>query len=377
MEPMEIEPFNVTGECTMHCKCSSAALVRKRHRQPFHIVQPSLQVAMATPLLGAPAQQGMSPALALLQRVDELQVKERVSWLQEITTFLGAEIETRNRYAIQDGIGNQLFYAIERTDCCRRQLQRSCLHECASWEVDVLHTPPGQYMQRFLSMRRPMQCVCCCFCRPTAEVFDDLTRQKLGSFRDPCRCCNYNFKLRDAYDTDVLEVHGGCCQPAVWCPLPCGPCANLQFDVLDAHTGAKVASITKQVPGLLAFMFASDVDNYHIQYDLVQDPAWKALLLSFTIYMDFLFFNNPNPGSEEEAWAADMVMADETTCCFGLRKTHEGTGNMAASISAKCFVGTLESMTKVSKGRDVEDLALACTKLTDRTPALQLRFQWR
>ena len=42
MEPMEIEPFNFTGECTMHCKCSSAALVRKRHRQPFHIVQLSL-----------------------------------------------------------------------------------------------------------------------------------------------------------------------------------------------------------------------------------------------------------------------------------------------------------------------------------------------
>lgn len=78
-----------------------------------------------------------------------------------------------------------------RTDCCRRQLQRTCLHECASWEVDVLYTPPGQYMQRrvrkppcfvhwfvasseqicsFLSMRRPMQCVCCCFCRPTAEA---------------------------------------------------------------------------------------------------------------------------------------------------------------------------------------------------------------
>ena len=103
------------------------------------------------------------------------------------------------------------------------------------------------------------------------------------------------------------------------------------------------------------------------------DTSWEELCSDAKLR----FFNNPNPGSEEEAWAADMVMADETTCCFGLRKTHEGTGNMAASISAKCFVGTLESMTKVSKGRDVEDLALACTKLTDRTPALQLRFQWR
>ncbi|OLP77892.1 Phospholipid scramblase 1, partial [Symbiodinium microadriaticum] len=350
-----------------------------------------------------PSQQVMGhPALALLANVPELEVRERVSWLQEVTTFLGAEIEARNRYSVQDRLGNQFFYAIERTDCLRRQLQRTCLHECASWEVDVLHTPAGQYMQSFLTMRRPMQCVCCCLCRPTAEVFDDVTQQKLGSFRDPFRCCNYNFKLRDAFDTEVLEVHGGCCQPAVWCSLPCGPCSELSFDVLDVRTGAKVASIQKQVPSLgrptfeelseklehlpagtvklqysntfryqdnikkvstviyacwagvmkggatagdgpklvecivdkyqehlgakfhllisagdigpvvghskgfaLGFlwtwMFASDVDNYKIQFGMIQDPAWKALLLSFTIYMDFLFFNTPNLNNEEAA----------------------------------------------------------------------------
>ncbi|CAK9052193.1 unnamed protein product [Durusdinium trenchii] len=184
----------------------------------------------------------------------ERQVKERVSWLQEVTTFLGAEIETRNRYSVQDRIGNQLFYAIERTDCCRRQLQRTCLHECASWEVDVLHTPPGQYMQSFLSMRRPMQCVCCCLCRPTAEAPGPHDIGQRSSFRDPWRCCNYNFQLRDAYDSAVLEVHGGCCQPAVWCSLPCGPCSELHFDVLDARTGHRVATIRKVVPGIASGM---------------------------------------------------------------------------------------------------------------------------
>mmetsp|Transcript_62754 Transcript_62754/g.149867 ORF Transcript_62754/g.149867 Transcript_62754/m.149867 type:complete len:302 (+) Transcript_62754:41-946(+) len=271
-----------------------------------------------------PSQQVMGhPALALLANVPELEVRERVSWLQEVTTFLGAEIEARNRYSVQDRLGNQFFYAIERTDCLRRQLQRTCLHECASWEVDVLHTPAGQYMQSFLTMRRPMQCVCCCLCRPTAEVFDDVTQQKLGSFRDPFRCCNYNFKLRDAFDTEVLEVHGGCCQPAVWCSLPCGPCSELSFDVLDVRTGAKVASIQKQVPSLWTWMFASDVDNYKIQFGMIQDPAWKALLLSFTIYMDFLFFNTPNLNNEEvgqdvaAAVAADVFMDSSTTGCFG------------------------------------------------------------
>eukprot|EP00439_Symbiodinium_sp_Y106_P077444 s226_g16.t1 len=52
------------------------------------------------------------------------------------------------------------------------------------------------------------------------------------------------------------------------------------------------------------------------------DPAWKALLLSFTIYMDFLFFNTPNLNNEEvgqdvaAAVAADVFM-ESTPGCFG------------------------------------------------------------
>ncbi|CAE7204857.1 Plscr1 [Symbiodinium sp. KB8] len=107
------------------------------------------------------------------------------------------------------------------------------------------------------------------------------------------------------------------------CSLPCGPCSELSFDVLDVRTGAKVASIQKQVPSLWTWMFASDVDNYKIQFGMIQDPAWKALLLSFTIYMDFLFFNTPNLNNEEvgqdvaAAVAADVFMDSSTTGCFG------------------------------------------------------------
>merc|ERR550525_217144 len=130
-----------------------------------------------------------------------LDVEERARWAQEITAMLGAEIEQANKYRVLDPAGNQFYYAVEKTDCCRRQCQNGPCRDCISWEVDVLYTPPGGLHQRFLELRRPCQWVCCCFNRPVADVIDAVTRQKVGSFRDPCTCCSLRFQV----------VNGGCC----------------------------------------------------------------------------------------------------------------------------------------------------------------------
>jgi len=256
--------------------------------------------------MAPPAQAGMGvgqpmgPAQALAS-VPGLQVRERASLVQDVTALLGTEVQMRNRYQVLDGIGNQHFFAIERTDCCRRQLQDSCCKDCAGWEVDVLWTPPGQYMQPFLQIRKPMQCVCCWCCRPSAQVVDVSrgVERRIGSFEDPCTCFNYNFQLKDEADGDVLLVEGGCCQPAVWCPLPCGPCAQMDFTVRDAAHGGPVAHIQKVVPSIFMYCFSPETDNYHLQFEQVGHPDWRAMLLAFTIYTDFRFFNSHKQAEQQ------------------------------------------------------------------------------
>merc|ERR1719316_1930495 len=120
--------------------------------------------------------------------------------------MLGAEIEMANKYKVFDTHGNQVFYAVEQTDCCRRQLQNGCCHDCAPYDVEVLYTPPGQLHQQFIAMKRPCQLTCCCFNRPTADVVDQNSQAKIGSFRDPCTCCLLQFQVRDAADREVLVV---------------------------------------------------------------------------------------------------------------------------------------------------------------------------
>lgn len=245
-----------------------------------------------------PAINGMSQ----LESLNAIDVKEQANMVQELTAMIGMEIEMANRYQILDTVGNQHFFAVEKTDCCRRQMQQMMCHDCASWEVDLLYTPAGYQAQQFISVQRPCGCTCCCFNRPVANVIDDVTKAKIGSFRDPCTCWSLQFQVRDDRDEEVLTVDGGClcCQPGMICPLPCGPCSEVAFDVKDSSSGAVVAHITKRVPGWLAFLFAPDIDNYHVTFEQVQTPQWKAILMAFTVFLDFRYFNtNRNEGEAQ------------------------------------------------------------------------------
>jgi len=261
--------------------------------------------AVPAPMMIAPGQVGMN-GMSHIATMPSIQVRERANLLQEVTAMLGAEIEMANKYNILDAAGNDLFYAVERTDCCRRQLQNGCCHDCAPYDVDILYTPPGYLNQKFVKMTRPFQCTCCCLNRPVAEVIDEATNTKIGSFRDPCTCCALKFQVRDANDNDVLLVDGGCCccQPGMWCPLPCGPCSHVVFDVKDARSGEKVATVEKKVPGCLAWCFTPDIDNYQLEFEKVHHAQWKAILLAFTIFMDFRYFNtNRNQQEAQQAFA--------------------------------------------------------------------------
>merc|ERR1719270_1929089 len=90
-----------------------------------------------------PPQMGMGmTGMQHLGTINAIDVQEKANWLQEATAMLGEEIQMANRYFVLDRAGNRLFYAVERTDCCKRQMQNGCCHDCAAWEVDVLYTPP-------------------------------------------------------------------------------------------------------------------------------------------------------------------------------------------------------------------------------------------
>lgn len=242
----------------------------------------------------------MSAPKQALMKTNGLQIKEKASAIEAITALLGAEVEMANKYQIFDEDGNdQLFYAAEKTDCCKRQM-KSCFPDCSPWELDIAYTQGGRSDLAY-TIERPCTFTFCCFNRPEAEVTDVQSGEKIGTIKDPCACCDLTFQIKDANDEVAMNVRGGCCQWGLCCPLPCGPCSHVHFDVEDA-AGNSIGGLEKQVPGCCKFLFASDVDNYKIDFSDVSDPSHRALLMALGIFIDFRYFSdnkNDNGGAAE------------------------------------------------------------------------------
>jgi len=243
----------------------------------------------------APPQITMTPALECLQRLSAVEVQEKASLIEAATALLGQEVEMANRYKVMAGEGkdqSEVLYAVEETDFCTRQAKQCC-PDCAPWSVKVLHTEGGNNSVAFL-LSRGFSCTCCCFNRPEVEITDAVSQERIGSIRDPWACCDMTFSVRDAVNSDIIWARGGCCQPGLMCPLPCGPCKWVTFDMEDTHSGKKIGQLSKHVPSCLKFLLACDVDNYKLEFGDVSDPRTKALLVALTIFIDFRYFSDNN-----------------------------------------------------------------------------------
>jgi len=232
-----------------------------------------------------------------LQQTSSLKIREHVRLLEAASAMLGQEIEMANKYSVEDPSGRQLFYAVEQTDCCTLQLKQ-CFGDCAAWKVDILYTGNGG-AEKVLQMERAWTCTFCCLNRPTVHIETE-GGEELGSITDPCNCCGMDLAAVDSSGEKIFSANGGCCQMGTFCPLPCGPCSEVNYSIEDPN-GNSIGTLTKKVPGCLKFLFAADVDNYLLEFDNSSDvwaqPENKALMIAMALFMDFRYFSN-NPSDD-------------------------------------------------------------------------------
>ncbi|CAK0897929.1 unnamed protein product [Prorocentrum cordatum] len=228
-------------------------------------------------------------SMACMHQLRSLEVEEQASLVGEVSAALGFEV-VGNRYTVYAPGKVKVFVAAEETDLCTRQL-KSCFPDCAPWHLSIVYAKDGRIEKAF-DLERDWTCTCCCFNRPRVEVKDSSTGRLIGSITDPWACFDLTFTIRDARDNTVLKAAGDCCQCGLCCPLPCGPCSEVNFPIVEERGGREVGHIQKQVPSCCAFMFVEDIDNYKIDFAGISNPEWKALVMGLSIFMDFRYFSS-------------------------------------------------------------------------------------
>lgn len=231
-----------------------------------------------------------APVQAMME-TGGIKIIEKVNLLEAISANMGQEIEMANRYAIENSDGEQIFFATEATSCFMRQIKQ-CFGDCSPWDVDINYTKGGLNAPAY-KIHRDWTFTCCCFNRPTAELTDELNGgEVVATITDPWVCCsNMTFTIKNRDEEDLLYVNGGCCQMGLFCPLPCGPCAEVNFDVTDTE-GNEVAHITKKIPGCCKFLMAPDVDNYEVDFDKLSQLDTRLSMIMLAIFIDFRYFND-------------------------------------------------------------------------------------
>ncbi|CAK0792649.1 unnamed protein product [Prorocentrum cordatum] len=247
---------------------------------------------------GQPVELDMPSAMTTLSGKDEILVKQRMSKLETLFSFW----EAKNKYDIYSG-RSRIFYAEEKTGCCMRQFQNTC-PDCAPFEVDVDMVGYISNTSKVFHYKKDCSLVCCCFCRPVVQVFDE-HGNKIGSIRDPMAICptNMTFDVRDHQDNHLLHAESGVCQWGLCCPFPVGPCKSVDFPLKDGD-GNIVGMMQKRMKGLFKMCFCSwcfeDVENYKIEFKKVEDARTKALIMALAIFTDFRYFSNTGDDDKDK-----------------------------------------------------------------------------
>uniref|UniRef100_A0A7S1RHR7 Phospholipid scramblase n=1 Tax=Alexandrium catenella TaxID=2925 RepID=A0A7S1RHR7_ALECA len=249
------------------------------------------------------AYSGYSDPWDLLKTLKGVKIKEKVQLAEVLIGF-----EMPNKYMLSDpSTGKDLFIAAEKSDDMMGMLGRQMFEgDQRPFNMEVaLLSDKGQIPQPFLKMERPFKCTCCCFQRPEVFVTNAQSGEQIGSVVDPFACCMMTFDIKDSAGIPVMEINHNPCSCALCCwGCPCG-CQEVDFEVKDKTGGHTVGHIKKQfrMEEAISMMtgVGCDADTYLVDFDQVEVPDWKAIILATALFLDYRFFNTGGQSTREQS----------------------------------------------------------------------------
>nr|XP_037268323.1 phospholipid scramblase 1-like [Rhipicephalus microplus] len=210
------------------------------------------------------------PGLEYLGMIDQVIIKQKVQLLEVFTGY-----ETANKYSIKNSMGQDIFFAVEDTDCCTR----NCCGPIRPFGIKVL----DNFKREVMYIERPLRCDTCWFpcCLQTLEVMAP-PGTTLGYVVQEWSIIYPRFRIENAMHEAVLRIEGPACRWSC-----CG--SDVVFHVLSKDGQTQVGRISKQWSGLLKEAF-TDAENFGISFPMDMDTSIKGVLIGAAFLIDFMFF---------------------------------------------------------------------------------------
>ncbi|CAG00712.1 unnamed protein product, partial [Tetraodon nigroviridis] len=250
------------------------------------------------PFSGPPAVPvGVPPGLEYLTQIDQILIHQKVELLEGKKEVLPAAgppwgfeprlhgvlvpprpafigFETNNQYEIKNSLGQKIYKAKEKNDCCTR----NCCGSLRSFDMKIKDNMDREVIR----LIRPFRCVSCwCPCCLQEMEVQAPPGTTIGYIKQDWHPFLPRFSIQGANKETVLKLEGPC--------MACNCCGDVNFELRGKDSDSPIGRISKQWSGLLKEVF-TDTDNFGIQFPLDMDVKMKAVLLGACFLIDFMFF---------------------------------------------------------------------------------------
>ncbi|KAE8279087.1 Phospholipid scramblase 1 [Larimichthys crocea] len=212
---------------------------------------------------------GVPPGLEYLTQIDQILIHQKVELLE---AFIG--FETNNQYEIKNSLGQKIYKAKEKNDCCTR----NCCGSLRSFDMKIKDNMDREVIR----LIRPFRCVSCwCPCCLQEMEVQAPPGTTIGYVKQDWHPFVPRFSIQDANKETVMKLEGPC--------FACNCCGDVNFELKSKDGKKPIGRISKQWSGLLKEVF-TDTDNFGIQFPLDMDVKMKAVLMGACFLIDFMFF---------------------------------------------------------------------------------------
>ncbi|XP_060951776.1 phospholipid scramblase 2-like [Limanda limanda] len=223
---------------------------------------------------------GVPPGLEYLAQIDQILIHQKVELLE---AFIG--FETNNQYEIKNSLGQKIYKAKEKNDCCTR----NCCGSLRSFDMKIKDTMD----QEVIRLVRPFRCVSCwCPCCLQEMEVQAPPGTTIGYVKQLWHPFLPRFSIQGANKESLLVLEGPC--------FACNCCGDVNFELKGKDGGKPIGRISKQWSGLLKEVF-TDTDNFGIQFPLDLDVKMKAVLMGACFLIDFMFFEKVGEANQRSS----------------------------------------------------------------------------